>query len=133
MRIDEERRQEYNEYMNSPAWKRFREAAIKQADCRCQSCGVSKWSVTLEVHHLTYERFKHERLSDVQVLCPKCHKIADGVREDQTRERNYQKLENARFDGWARKVYGEGWTDHVNADSAGAWERFDAWRESKGD
>ena len=129
MKIDEERRREYDEYMNSPTWKRFRDAAIKQADYRCQNCGVSRWSVTLEVHHLTYERFKHERLSDVQVLCPDCHKIADGEREEEIRKRNFRKLEDARFDGWARKVYGDGWTDSVDPDAA--HERYAAWRESR--
>lgn len=128
--LDEERRQEYQQYINSPAWKRFREYAIKQAGYKCARCGVSKWSGPLEVHHLTYERFKRERLTDVIVLCKACHEHADGERRTEVQEKNAAALEAARFNGWARKAYGDDWRDTV--DTEAVHERYSEWKDRQG-
>ncbi len=121
--------QQYAEYIASPAWRRLRQAALEAAGSQCQQCGVSKWSATLEVHHLTYERFKHERLSDLVVLCESCHKKADEERRQQVQHKNERALASARFDGWAGKVYGEEWQDRIDSDTAR--ERYEQWRERK--
>lgn len=36
----------------------------------CEKCGSIE---ELHVHHLSYKRLYHERLSDLQVLCKHCH------------------------------------------------------------
>ena len=121
--------QGYAAYISSPAWRRLRLAALEAAGNQCQRCGVSKWSAALEVHHLTYERFKHERLSDLVVLCEDCHKSADIERAQEVQQKNYQALERARFDGWASKVYGAEWADHVDSELVSM--QYEAWRERK--
>ena len=63
---------EYREYLASPQWKEFRDAAIAAARWRCQECGAG--ALELHAHHLTYERLGRERADDVIVLCPPCHR-----------------------------------------------------------
>lgn len=60
----------YRLYMRSPEWAAKREEALRRAEYRCQGCRSDE---RLEVHHLTYERFGHERPTDLQVLCHYCH------------------------------------------------------------
>jgi hypothetical protein len=73
------RKQGYSEYLESPAWRARRDAAIARAEGRCQLCNSSR---RLNVHHRTYERVDNERDGDLTVLCQKCHErfhgIADG-------------------------------------------------------
>lgn len=71
---------EYHSYISSIKWKVKRNDAIKRAGYKCQGCGLSKWSVELEVHHKTYKNFGNELDDDLEVLCPDCHKIADQKR-----------------------------------------------------
>ena len=123
------REQEYAEYLRSPAWKQRRYRAIERAGERCQGCGISKWSVTLEVHHMTYDRFKNEHPDDLIVLCPDCHKQADKKRQLQANLDNQKRLDDARFDRWACKVYGDEWRDITDTEQA--HERYVAWCESK--
>ena len=61
--------------MQSPEWDRLRTQKLQESGYRCLDCGGSE---RLEVHHLTYERFGHERLTDLQVLCHVCHAEAHG-------------------------------------------------------
>jgi 5-methylcytosine-specific restriction endonuclease McrA len=65
------RGQSYDAYINSSLWQRLRVEALRMAGNRCAKCGSG--GPGLHVHHLTYERFTRERLSDLQVLCPTCH------------------------------------------------------------
>lgn len=123
------REQEYAEYISSKEWRRLREKAIQDAGYRCQKCGASKWGAKLEVHHLTYERFKHEQMSDLIVLCETCHKGADAERKEQVQRDNARKLEAARFDGWAAKVYGDDWMDYRDPEEVS--ERYSEWAERK--
>lgn len=74
-------KEQYQDYISSPRWKRLREEKIKSVGGKCELCGISKFSVRLEVHHLHYKTFKQERLSDLQVVCPKCHEYADIERQ----------------------------------------------------
>lgn len=103
--------EEYREYIASAAWKQKAKAAIARAGNKCERCGASHWTVTLTVHHLTYEHFKHEKPGDLRALCPKCHQEADVLRVKAEAAKNYQKYWNARLDAWATKVYGEHWRD----------------------
>lgn len=65
----------YRLHMQSPEWAATRKRKLQQAGFKCQDCGTGE---RLEVHHLTYERFGHERLEDLQVLCHFCHMAEHG-------------------------------------------------------
>lgn len=69
--IQSERKMEYNRYMDSPEWQKKREAVFKAQGKKCRRCGSERG--VLHVHHLTYARFGHEDLEDLQVLCEGCH------------------------------------------------------------
>ncbi len=122
--------QKYREYINSPEWKKKSKALIESVG-KCQKCGFSKYARKLEVHHLTYEHFKNEPPEDLIVVCSKCHKIKDRQREKETEKRNYEKLEDARFEGWARAVYGDDWM--VYNDEYVVYQEFQEWLEDKGE
>jgi hypothetical protein len=77
-------KENYLEYIAGAKWKRLRDAKIKAVGGVCERCGISKFSTTLEVHHLHYKTFKRERLEDLQVLCRKCHEFADIERQTVT-------------------------------------------------
>lgn len=127
--IAQDQDQQYAEYIRSPAWRQLRQQALEAAGHRCQKCGISKWSATLEVHHLTYDRFGQERLTDLVVLCESCHQNADAERKVQVRLKNARALEAARFDGWASKVYGDDWQDRCDPEMVS--ERYERWLERK--
>lgn len=61
---------EYREYLKSPHWQRMKEIALNRAGNKCQLCGYKR---NLNVHHNTYERRGHEALTDLVVLCGRCH------------------------------------------------------------
>ncbi len=60
----------YREYINSTEWFVLRRVKLDQAEHRCQLCNAAG---TLHVHHRTYERLGQEKLTDLVVLCEKCH------------------------------------------------------------
>jgi hypothetical protein len=69
---------EWNSGRGTLRWKMLRIKRIAHANGQCERCGISHDH--LHVHHLTYERYGGELLSDLQALCPKCHTIADWER-----------------------------------------------------
>ena len=69
----------YHEYLQSEHWQSIRKAALKAADNRCQLCYSD---LRLEVHHRTYERRGCELLSDLTVLCHRCHAQFHGIYEE---------------------------------------------------
>lgn len=69
----------YRIYIQSPEWAAIRKEKLQQTGYRCQGCSSDE---RLEVHHLTYERFGHERLTDLQVLCHLCHAREHGRTPD---------------------------------------------------
>ena len=74
------RRKQYDDYMNSEEWDCKRKIVLKEARYKCQACDAE--GVPLQVHHLTYRNFMHERRGELVALCEKsCHKIADRIRE----------------------------------------------------
>jgi 5-methylcytosine-specific restriction endonuclease McrA len=70
--------QKYRTYLHSRVWRTLRAKKLAEAKYRCQNCGSR---TRLEVHHKTYERLGHERLSDLAVLCSICHHLADKLRK----------------------------------------------------
>ena len=63
----------YRDYLHSAAWAKKRSRVHMRSGYRCEWCGGRG---RLQVHHLTYERLGHERLSDLVDLCPRCHRGA---------------------------------------------------------
>lgn len=104
----------YKKYLQSPAWRRKREKAIKRAGRRCEMCGVSILDKPLEVHHKTYERLGRELPNDLKVVCKICHGIEDWSRA---------------LRSWAEKVYGADWYEQY--DYGDMAEKFDSWLESR--
>lgn len=70
-RLLELRAMPYEEYLQTPHWKRRREDKLRTAGQRCQLC--NRGSVPLNVHHRTYERLGEELDGDLIVLCRTCH------------------------------------------------------------
>ena len=65
------RREEYNKYMRTPEWQEKRRLVRSRSKGLCEQCG----GPGKEVHHLTYDRFGHEHLDDLQMLCTPCHSM----------------------------------------------------------
>ena len=104
---------DYTKRMRSASWRRLRDAKIRDAGNRCERCGASGHVVQLQVHHLDYTRLGHERLADLQVLCPDCHARADQERvERQAVDLLRRKRASALYRGfasWMDKTHGKGW------------------------
>jgi restriction endonuclease Mrr len=72
-RLVELRAMPYDDYLQTPEWKRTRAAALVRAD---HECAIDpSHSGTLEVHHRNYERRGAELPSDLIVLCRACHQL----------------------------------------------------------
>lgn len=63
----------YAEYIRGPEWRNKALILKARAGWQCQECGRASSEMTLDVHHLTYERLGHERADDLIVLCRSCH------------------------------------------------------------
>ena len=61
----------YTNYMRSITWRIKRQMAFAYYGKTCVLCGATS---RLQVHHRTYKRLGHERLTDLIVLCGTCHK-----------------------------------------------------------
>lgn len=126
-------RQAYARYITSTQWKKLGSAVRARAKGHCERCGIA--TARLEIHHLTYERFQHELLTDLQGVCQPCHPIADRERE----KKNQQKFEAAREEGrysaardtYFTKKYGEDWHLHHDAEPERMDDEFDTWLERK--
>lgn len=62
-----------NVYLISPHWRQTRKKKIKIVGAKCQRC--KRKDRPLDVHHKTYKRIGHERMSDLEVLCRECHDL----------------------------------------------------------
>jgi len=62
-------KQEKHKYLNSAKWQNIRRFIIER-DKNCVYCGDK---TNLHVHHIHYLRLGRENLSDLVVLCNKCH------------------------------------------------------------
>jgi phage terminase large subunit GpA-like protein len=59
----------YKNYLNTDHWKKVRTRMYK-GNPRCKLC---KRKIFLNIHHRTYDRFGHEKNSDLIILCKFCH------------------------------------------------------------
>ena len=55
--------------------QRLRTGLLIRAGGACEDCGRRR---TLQVHHLTYDRYGHEEPTDVLMLCRDCHERRHG-------------------------------------------------------
>ena len=118
----------YSAYLKSAQWKNIRRLLIQQSNGVCARCGHG--SPELEIHHKTYERLGKERMTDLEVLCRTCHKLADEERAQQGKKRSQAALTKARYrnglDTYMTKKYGDDWFYHHHD-----IEEFDEWLERK--
>jgi hypothetical protein len=83
------RKEYYNTYTSSDAWKDKTVRIHKRDHYTCQRCGARrgldvKW---LEVHHFTYKNFGYEDDKDLGLYCKPCHEIEDEIRKNKNRRR----------------------------------------------
>lgn len=64
-----ERFEEYVNYINSEKWQILRQQVIKEYNGLCFYCLEN----AKDVHHKSYDNFGNEPLSDLVLLCRKCH------------------------------------------------------------
>lgn len=68
-------KEERNRYYASREWALLKEQVKERADGICERCERRPIGQT---HHLTYERFGHELLTDLQGQCDECHTFVSG-------------------------------------------------------
>ena len=107
-------------------WDEIAPRIRRRANWHCERCKKkTRW---LEVHHLTYERFWHERDDDLQALCKPCHRKADRERRKADRDWYSQTVDGSTGETqWCVKRWGADSRDWP--DDAG--DRFAAWLERK--
>jgi len=88
---------EYLEYIRSREWQGKRKLALNFAGHSCQLCGSSL--APLHVHHRNYRRLKDEYISDLLVLCRRCHAVVDALRDDTYDGKNAELVEDPMY--WA--------------------------------
>ncbi len=66
---------DYERYIHSTAWRSKKGKRLEMDGNVCQVCGKE----AKEVHHLTYDRFGHEEMSDLVSLCTECHHKAEEI------------------------------------------------------
>jgi len=109
----------YQAYLLSPEWAAKRQKKFKQAGKRCQYCGRGRGQgIKVQIHHLNYDSLYNEKMSDLAVACPDCHKLADQVR----------KMESGR-NTFMIKKYGLNWTDNWTLGEA--TKEFQQWLQTK--
>ena len=62
---------DYREYLVSDDWIVQKQIIMEMKNNCCEKCGSQN---KLQLHHKTYERLGFEKLSDLILLCAKCHK-----------------------------------------------------------
>lgn len=118
---------EYLAYIRSPLWRKRRKALIQERNHTCGKCGLFRFGAgELQVHHLTYDRLGHEKDTDMLVVCRHCHGLADEERKVKVAADSARRLDDARFEGWARAKYGDEW--HLD-DDPGMREEFEDFLE----
>lgn len=68
----------YGMYLRSKEWRDLRRKKLEQENYTCQVCKIQYEDKDLQVHHRTYKRVGHEKLSDLEVRCDRCHSSGHG-------------------------------------------------------
>jgi hypothetical protein len=126
----------YAVYTRSSKWKKLCAEVKRRAGGRRERCGPHVIQFPpYSVHHLTYDRFMNERLTDLRYLCMPCHSFADRERERANR-RAYEEAGKAARDAagmntYFTKRYGDDWADQFGSDIGGAYEEWCEWKRDK--
>lgn len=62
----------YKLYLRTKHWEQIKQRKLSQKNYKCEICGAKR---NLNIHHKTYERLGCEELTDLQVLCKRCHEL----------------------------------------------------------
>ncbi len=81
-------KQDYQEYLQTPYWKRRALDRKIDASFICEDCGgCFRYEEDLHVHHLSYEGVPYRELdSELIVLCDRCHKHRHGLLSEEQEE-----------------------------------------------
>lgn len=96
-----QRRAAYNRHLGSEEWRKTKKTARQDSytelgKVACSRCGMSEsdnkrtYGEGLHGHHVTYERFGHEKSRDVQLLCSSCHAWEHGSPEPKRLKTSYE-------------------------------------------
>jgi hypothetical protein len=126
----------YAQYVRSPEWRKLCRLVKKRAGNLCERSKLGVFcSGRLSVHHLTYDRFKHEKLTDLQLLCDPHHEIADRERERVAlaafEQAGEEAMDAAGMNTYFTKKLGRNWADHFGSDIASAYQEWDEWKQRK--
>lgn len=70
------RKERYYQYLNSEEWKEKREQILERDNYLCV---VTKSSINLHVHHISYDNVGAEFNSDLVTLCKEAHEIVHNL------------------------------------------------------
>lgn len=116
----------YRALLSSAAWRKRRRALIIAADFRCARCKRQTPDFSaFEINHKTYERLGRELDADLEVVCKPCHPDADRERARNRARHAAACLEDARLDGFIRKLRESG--EYVDDEDAA--DRYERWIE----
>jgi hypothetical protein len=73
--------QAYKDYLKSTEWKYIKLDIIQLRGNRCEKCKEQRQVNILHLHHKTYVRLFNEKLTDLELLYPKCHMKEHGIKE----------------------------------------------------
>ena len=122
----------YAQYIKSPEWRRLCRIVKKRAGNLCERSKPGVFcSGRLSVHHLTYDRFMHEKLIDLQLLCDPHHEIADRERERATLAAGEEAMDAAAMNKYFTKKYGGNWWEEFSYSPAKACEEWDELKQRK--
>ncbi len=98
----------YKQYLNSDKWKNLRKQVFERANRKageqhalgiCEECGYKPWKPCLQVHHINYDNVFHEKLSDLILLCPNCHRARHKIKKGQKGAEPIENKERAGVNG----------------------------------
>lgn len=83
------RKEKHALYLQNVNWKAKRFRVIQKYNYTCQRCFNVFPQNKLDVHHVTYQRFAVEKLTDLLPLCRECHAKEHGIVKVAEPIRNY--------------------------------------------
>jgi hypothetical protein len=87
-------RERYAEYLQSQHWEQLRFLALEHSGNKCECCECEKG---LHVHHIHYRDLTDCTVSDVMVLCWRCHSFAhEAFRLARRRPSDYSREETVK-------------------------------------
>src|SRR5882724_3169206 len=66
---------EYQQYLQTDAWRERRERVLKRANYICEGCRINQ---AVQVHHMTYDDVGGEFLWQLVAICRDCHERYHG-------------------------------------------------------